>query len=363
MTSPLFQRAWAALQKSSRDEATIRQLGRTLTSLRGKSTTIMRQAKQLMVETSGSSERERYSKVSDFVREHIIAEVLRQLGPIGSVFNALIRPNGRSLADQVSDEVQAAMSLLTHFQEVERTSNRPSWLPRRPIAQPMEDGRGGGGSQPPTRTGSSAPQPPRSNSPAGSVSMQVMGRRYQFSEDDPIVTGAMIPVISSNVHSIGYDWNENQPNKGTLKVRFLESKGRKSATRVPGPLYGYFGVHPEVFMAFQQAASKGRFVWDRLRIRGTVTGHRFHYELEDLGDTMVSPGKLGRSTYVPRKATRLGPNEHFLRREFTDQRTGRTHTSQLEDEFVQRIGVNRHGPQGFVPNRGTPNRGTPNRGR
>jgi hypothetical protein len=185
------------------------------------------------------------------------------------------------------------------------------------------------------------------------VTMEALGRRYTFRQDDPIVTGEMIPVISSNVHSIGYDWNFDNPTKGMLKVRFLERQGRKKGQRADGPLYDYFNVHPEVFMAFQNAVSKGRFVWDRLRIRGTVSGHRFQYQLDDLGST----------NYVPRKATRLGPNEHYLRREFTDQRTGRTHTSELEDEFVQRIGLNRHGPQGFVPQRGRPNRGTPNRGR
>lgn len=266
----------------------------------------MRQAKQLMVDTSGLSDVERYGKVSNFVRTHIIQEVMRQLG-------------------------QTAVEMMDWLKEGAKVPARPNWMPRR---------------KPSASVGT---EPDDADAPYGFVSRQALGRRYQFSENDPIVTGEMIDVVSSNVHSIGYDWNWDEPNKGTLKVRFLAK--RKNRARVRGPLYFYFNVHPEVFMAFQHASSKGKFVWDRLRVRGTVSGSRFHYELEDLGAT----------GYVPRKATRLGPNEHFLQRQFTDA-SGRTHTSQLEDEFVQRIGANRHGPQGFVPMRGTPNRGRPQAG-
>jgi len=354
MTSPLFQAAWRTLQQSFRERATIRELGQQLSARRGGSTGMMRQVRSLMHETSGLSQQARSGRVSDFVRENIISEVLRQLGPVGELVGAMLRPQGESLTDRISDEMRGAMSLISWLDQAHTpVPARPNWLPRRQLQPATRSGSGGNGSRPPASPAApSAPQPPPNQTP-GRVNLQVFGRRYSVDDDDPIVTGAMIPVVSSNVHSIGYEWNYDNPAKGTLKVRFLEGKAKKSGTRAAGPLYDYFGVHPEVFMAFQQVASKGTFVWDRLRIRGTVTGHRFHYELEDLGST----------NYVPRKATRLGPNEHFLKRQFTDRMTGRTHTSQLEDEFVQRLGNNRHGPQGIVPGRGTPRRGAPNRGR
>jgi hypothetical protein len=298
----------------------------------------MRGAKRLMSSTQGMSQVDRYGRISDFVRDQIIAEVVRQLGPIGGLLTALIRPTGRRLTDDIAKEVDAAAQIL---QEIIGPPERPDWM--RTHATPP----GGGGRVPPSVTTPApapGPGPERGGIPEGQVERQVGGRRYTYDENDPIVTGAMIDVISSNVHSIGYDWNSG---KGTLKVRFLEKTGRKSRTRTAGPLYYYYNVHPEVFMAFQHAASKGKFVWDRLRVRGSVSGARYFYELAETGAT----------SYVPRKATRVGPNEYYLRRDHNGRQ------SDLEDEFVQRIGLNRHGPQGFVPNRGTPNRGRPNRGR
>ncbi len=354
MTSPLFRQVQRALEEAARRDASLRQLGNALSSLRSPTArNVMRGAKQLMSETHGMNQVERYGRVSDFVRTQIIDEVIRQLGPLGSLVSAMLRPSGRSLTDSIQQEMEAASDLLNYIQHGAQIPARPAWLPQRsPSPSPSPGGNTGG--RPPRSIGIGAaadqpPPPPRSDVPEGQTSRQVIGRRYQFNDNDPIVTGEMIDVVSSNVHSIGYEWNESEPSRGTLKVRFLEHTGRKNAIRAAGPLYFYFNVHPEVFMAFQAAASKGRFVWDRLRVRGTVSGSRYHYELEDLGST----------DYVPRKATRLGQNEYFLRREFTHRQTGQVNTSRLEDEFVQRIGLNRHGPQGFVPMRGRPNRGRP----
>lgn len=59
----------------------------------------------------------------------------------------------------------------------------------------------------------------------------------------------MIRVQSSDVHSIGYEC-------GTLYVRFLN-----------GGLYAYDGVPEDVFEAFLNAPSKGKFVHQRLKGR------------------------------------------------------------------------------------------------
>lgn len=185
------------------------------------------------------------------------------------------------------------------------------------------------------------------------TTVQIGGRSRTYQNSDPIVSGEMIPVESSNVHSIGYIFNYDNPMKGIVKVRFLQKK-RGSNVMGQGPLYFYHGVHPDVFEAFRKAASKGVFVWDRFRVRGTKSGHRYQYELKGITDG-----------YVPRQAKRFGDNEYFVQRQVRAKstRTGqtRTITSQLPDRFAGR--PQRGTPDIGVPRRGTPNRGTPNRGR
>jgi len=58
----------------------------------------------------------------------------------------------------------------------------------------------------------------------------------------------MIPVESSQIHSIGYD----EPTK-TLRIQFKNSKGE------PGSLYSYANVPPELHVNFMAAESKGKF--------------------------------------------------------------------------------------------------------
>jgi hypothetical protein len=127
------------------------------------------------------------------------------------------------------------------------------------------------------------------------------------------------------------------------------------------------------------APSKGGWVWDHLRIRGTVSGHQKDYELA---------GIVG--GYVPRKAT-YGPlmqagdgwrqmsgkdrkagrkadyvGEIFLpRKKFTVQRNWVTSIKPLSPAYGS-TGDEDSGPNRGKPNNGRPagpNRGTPNRGR
>ena len=166
--------------------------------------------------------------------------------------------------------------------------------------------------------------------------------RLRVKPDDPLVTGEMVEVTSSNVHSIGFDWDPQNATHGTLKVRFLQK--RADGSNGPGPLYEYFNVAPEVFKAFRVADSKGRFVWDRLRIRGTVSGHRFRYRLKEIANG-----------YMPRQAVRFGQNEYFIKRRqaYTSKTTGerRTFESQLED---RRVGAYRPVNRGRPPLTGRP---------
>lgn len=98
----------------------------------------------------------------------------------------------------------------------------------------------------------------------------------------------MIEVSSSNVHSIGFVYETEKI--GTLLVRYLgtDSEGNRSG---PGSLYNYFNVPVSLWLKLKSAASKGKFIWSNIRIRGTRSGHKYAYDL-----TGIVGG------YVPRRA-------------------------------------------------------------
>lgn len=207
---------------------------------------------------------------------------------------------------------------------------------------------------PPKRT-QPEPKRPIQQQPNANL-VRVGGRIMNVPKDDPLLTGAMIPVESSNVHSIGFDFNHSEPTNGTLKVRFLQSDKKSRGSRgakVPGPVYQYFDVHPFVFMTMREASSKGKFVWDKLRIRGTVSGHRFRYRLAG-----VAQG------YVPRQASlRSNAQEWFQQRSI---RSGnQTLVSQLPSEQVRRLDTRQMHQilTSGAPYRGSPERAQPFRGR
>jgi len=161
------------------------------------------------------------------------------------------------------------------------------------------------------------------------------GRSVNVDQDNPLFTGEMIPVTSSNVHSIGFvldgmaQGQSSQGNllrnqTGTLLIRFLEDQGG-GVKSGPGPLYEYQDVPASLFIEFQNAASKGTFIWDNIRVRGTVSGHKFAY------DFAGSP-----NGYIPRQAAvkRGAAGQHYLSRTFQG------HKSQLGNQQVTRSGPN-----------------------
>mgnify|MGYP003392987134 CR=1 FL=1 len=118
---------------------------------------------------------------------------------------------------------------------------------------------------------------------------------------------------SSNVWSYGYD-----PNTSTLYVTYLAPRLRKSKVsrhpsgsliaeagaikgkrNAPGATYSYLDVPARAFKRMKVAASKGKFIWDELRIRGTIYGHKYRY-------VIISGAQAGGGIYVPRKATKRG---------------------------------------------------------
>lgn len=270
----------------------------------------------------------------------MLGDVTAAMGSqLGGLIGAMIRPQGTPVGSSttIQAELAVAAALLEAFgwqvtpparSKPTGPNERPDWL--RPKNTPREfeyreqAGSGSGGGSPP-------PQGPR-------IGGTTQGGAYP--ENDPVMTGEMIRVQSSNVHSIGYRWNASNPAKGTLIVRFLDSSGDGGKSTTGGPTYGYYDVKPEVFQAFRQAASKGKFVWDKLRIRGTVSGHQYQYRL--IG--------LAKSGYVPRKATmRHGPDEWYIPRT-VQGRNGQTYRSALPAQLVQRLRPQNGRPT--APNRG-----------
>ncbi len=162
------------------------------------------------------------------------------------------------------------------------------------------------------------------------------GRRTRFPPDHPLLTGDMVDAPkSSNVHSFGYDLYSH-----SLYVRYLDHESDEGKTsRRPGPIYRYFNAPPELFLAFLRADSKGSFVWDSLRIRGTVSGHQLDYALVGV-----------QNGYVPRKATMTPHGEAFIPRTVFSDRERRL-TSTRGFEIVR--------PMIPKPRDGRPNTGQP----
>ena len=193
--------------------------------------------------------------------------------------------------------------------------------------------------------------PPNTNVlPSGKIQIKSGLFNRVYDADDPMLTREMIPVKSSNVHSIGFEFNHKQPANGVLLVRFLggESNNRHGG----GPLYEYFKVHPDEFTAFRKAANSGGkdgktggagiWVWDELRVRGSRVMHQKRYSLRRI-----------QNGYLPRQATVRNGREMWVRRTRTTAgspgRPARTLVSPLPDRDLG-------------PARGRPNRGAPRRG-
>lgn len=138
---------------------------------------------------------------------------------------------------------------------------------------------------------------------------------------------------SSNVHSYAYE-----PETATLYVRYLGMHLDKSKVTFkkndrqpgniggfqhihvgkgamtgrsakPGPAYAYDGVPSYVFRRMRAAASKGVFIWDELRVRGSIYKHKYPYRLVGVGVANIGLQPDGRPDtimYVPRRATKAG---------------------------------------------------------
>lgn len=269
----------------------------------------------------------------------------RTFGPVADTIRSLLRPTGRQ---QSNKEIEAAAELLNALGASTEGARG------RRVRVESDDPRTKADAERTLRSlgfdvhdQPSTPPPPPVNrirpavapDPTSGMSRRMLGgMSVYFRPDDPILTGEMIPVSSSNVHSIGYIWDKDTPERGTLKVRFLD---KSRGTGKGGATYHYYDVHPRVFIEFQKASSKGKFVWDKLRIRGTVSGHQYRYWLASLSATR----------HVPRQATRIGNEEWFLQRTVQTATMG-TLTSKLKDRMVRQLTPKQLGmPKSSFPNR------------
>lgn len=277
-----------------------------------------------------------------------------KLGPVADTIRGLLNPGGqRSEARDVAAaaELLNALGVSTSGANGRRVSVQAEDPKAKADAERVLRGLGFDVQDSPTAPApGSRPKPtvlPRDrvrpalppDQSSGMVRKMLGGMFVYFRPDDPIITGEMIPVKSSNVHSIGFIWNDDRPAEGTLKVRFLDSSGGKKSSR-GGATYHYYDVHPRVFIEFQKASSKGKFVWDKLRVRGTVSGHQYRYEL----------ARLSSSGYVPRQATRIGDEEWYLQRS-VKAADGREMRSALKDRMIRQLTPKQKSlPKSMFPN-------------
>jgi|DEB0MinimDraft_6_1074348.scaffolds.fasta_scaffold04184_3 hypothetical protein len=246
----------------------------------------------------------------------------------------------RGVASDGDDELNIALDLAESFLR----EHRPELFKGQPAAKPNR----GRSAEPDTY--------PLKTRPDNRVTATAGGRTMWVQPDDPLITGEMINVESSNVHSIGFDW-DGQSQHGTLKIRFLQKDRRRGGrSKTAGPQYEYENVHPYVFESMRTASSKGSFVWDRIRVRGTVSGHRYRYKLAGIAQG-----------YVPREAKAYGQGdrrkEYFIGRQLRARSPSTGETQTFQSALPDRL-VGRYQPElQALASRGIPNRGLPNRGR
>lgn len=363
--NPLFKNATRAIKAAVRSEFRRGDLGRALSELERKTLRKGQAKKYLQAIASKirgqkplpgwvdrvSGKIERYAK--DKADDALSKIIFKSLGPLGDVLQALIRPKGKRLAS-LDRELTAATNLLRAFghEVIPPPPTRGGMTAKTKATQAYLESLGftvrkplpgwNAAARPKPLPGWVSHVPSRSGGQRKTVDLDLgQGRLNRIRKDDPLLTGKMIPVVSSNVHSIGFDINPHNAQIGTLKVRFLMAVGQG---KVAGALYDYYHVPTAVFQSFRRAASKGKFVWDKLRIRGTVSGTRFDYKL-----TGISRG------YVPRKATYSPQGEYFTKRTFLGEntRTGEKRLFHSAPSALVRPSANR----GTEPNRGEPNRG------
>tara|TARA_R110002110_G_scaffold412840_1_gene639282 strand:+ start:260 stop:1207 length:948 start_codon:yes stop_codon:yes gene_type:complete len=242
--------------------------------------------------------------------------------------------NERGLEREIKGDLAAVSKLIAQMQGPDAPP--PKARTERPQVAPAPD--------PVQSRESGAPMPYNTRMlPNGRIQVKTGTFSRTYHHLDPIITGKYIGVSSSNVRSISFNFNFKSPHKSTLYVQFLGTNANGVRTG-HGPLYQYFDISPDKFDAFRKAASKGGWVWDELRVRGSAVQHKVRYGLKGIVDG-----------YVPRRGAIRNGKEMFLKRKFTPgARIGEKAPSPIISQLPN---------QTLGPARGRPRRGRPSRGR
>jgi hypothetical protein len=318
-------------------------------------------------------------RLAESFSKSMLNQTLEALGTPGHLIQSWLRGREGSLSLRpLRDTVDQAMRILGQFGQgfegeggeqmtPEEAGGRRTFA-RKPLRQiPIP------GQNPP-----SSPADPRANptpvdrsvpknvtiTQTGKVQVTGPGFSRSYDPDDPTITGQMTRVSSSNVYAVGFEFNFDEPLRSKLIVRYLQKDRKGSGRNVGGATYEYLDVHPDWFQDILTAGSKGKWVWDHLRIRGTVSGHQYQYNL-----TRIAQG------YLPRRAIVNAGIQRLIKRSRTFVQGGRTQsiTSPLPDRVISRyspprgsaanVGNRDRAVDRGIPNRGAPDRGAPARGK
>lgn len=369
-TNPLFPRAAEAIRKAALREFQSSDLGKLVALTKQAATGSRTQARasemlerfardpgRTLRQMAGTDFGQFVRQVEHYARggttaKDFVNELIQALGPIGGMIKSLIAPKAsrKGRWPSLRREVEAAANFLEAFGDnfgVKVQRQKPSVLPKRPgdigpaptsaemerklrEARELLEAAGhtvlAPDEEPPIRSTPPLGISPttKTGSPRKVVDIEIDGRKRRLPIEHPLISGHVVYTPqSSNVHSFNYDI-ENW----WLHVRFQNPDGGA------GPLYRYFNVAPKLYLSMLDAPSKGTWVWDHLRVRGTVSGHQVDYAL--VGVT---------NAYVPRKATLRPDGEWYVGRTVRSK-AGKTLSSQHPDRLVRALQpVNRAAPK------------------
>lgn len=301
---------------------------------------------------------ERYAKGG--VERVAMNLILNQLGPLGNVVRAIMSVGRTPSNSLVQKELDAAAALLRSFgYHVTPPRHQRTTEDAAKLIEAAKDVLNQAGYRVvgPEKEKELFPSLGARQLPFGTPELTKRGRKRRtvlvktpdgtrrFSVDHPAITGQnVLTPQSSNVYSFRYNIET-----GNLYVRFKAPADKGGARpNAPGPLYEYSGVTATEFKSLIAAPSKGTWVWDSLRIRGTVAGYQKPYRLAGIT-----------GNYVPRHAVlkigRQGLGEYYAPRTFNT--SARSFRSDRGEQLVRALR-----PRDVV-RRGAPNRGAPNTGK
>lgn len=207
------------------------------------------------------------------------------LGATGKLISALFRPFNRHEPAITREDVQAAQELMQELELPATAGNRGLNIP---------------GARPHYNV-STQPAPDDDD------------WRFHERNTEPVMEGPILVHGSSNVFSISYLFptNGDTSGNGAIVVRFLAGDSKHRAG--PGASYKYWPVSYTLFQEFKVAASKGTFVWDHFRVRGSVAGHQTNVAIIDIGDLPSVPRLAG--------LKRGHQGEYFIPRTLSGQRS------------------------------------------